>query len=96
MSRIEVTRQVHLQRKPTATIVERHIDTELSTCVEQVFLFWIFTHRYDERRVDKSGCNWLPSLAIISGFEEVGGAVVDAVAVDRGVGDGRVEVRWLD
>ena len=83
---------VVLERVPVDAVVQADIDAELGGGVEEAFGLGVFLDGVDVGAGGDAGGDLGPSLAAVAGFVDVGGGVVDAVAIDGGVGGESVEV----
>ena len=87
-------RQVGLQRLPLGAVVERAVQAEFSTCVQQPSPIRVFTYDPDEVIFGQTSGDLLPGLAPVGGLVDVGRIVALFVASDRHV-DGALGVLGL-
>jgi hypothetical protein len=85
-------RKVELQRLPCGTIVERNVDAELRSGVEQAASLWILANGVDERPVGNALCDCGPGRAAVARSVNVRRVIVEPVTVDGSVGGCAIEV----
>ena len=88
--------KIQLQRLPVVALVEGDFDAKLGAGVEELLLLRVFAHCQDELGRFEPRRDGIPALAIVARAIDIGGAVIEAMPLDRGVGDGGIEVRGFD
>src|SRR6202030_4265923 len=81
---------------PVVALVEGDFDAKLGACVEELLLLRVFAYCQHELGCFQPRRDGVPALAVVARAIDIGGTVIEAMPLDRGVGDGGIEVRWFD
>ena len=81
---------------PFVTAIKRNVKPELSSRIEQVFIFEIFTNHIDSAPAGQVVGDAGPGGAVIASDVQVWLEIIEAMTIDRQIAGTRVKVRRLN